>query len=161
MKDLYTVGYSRVDIVELFRFIDWLMALPEVHERLFWKELSEYEEEKEMPYVTSVEKIGIEKGMQQGSMSLLCLLIAERFQVGADMVRPMFEGWMPMPSRIWRNAFLMRRAWTKCADGRKKNGWLERNKGNGRYGLNPACSAKKERWQVIIHRLPRIIRMSL
>ena len=45
-----------------------------------------------MPYVTSVEKIGIEKGMQQGSMSLLCLLIAERFQVGADMVRPMFEG---------------------------------------------------------------------
>ena len=45
VKDLYTVGYSRVDIVELFRFIDWLMALPEVHERLFWKELSEYEEE--------------------------------------------------------------------------------------------------------------------
>ena len=88
VKDLYTAGYSRVEIVNLFRFIDWLMDLPAAHERLFWEELSRYEEEKKMPYVTSVERIGIEKG----SMSLLCRQISKRFRVGADMARPMLEG---------------------------------------------------------------------
>ncbi len=88
VKELYTAGYSRADIVKLFRFIDWLMALPAAHERLFWKELSKYEEGKKMPYVTSVERIGRE----DGSISLLCRLIAKRFRVGADMAKPMFEG---------------------------------------------------------------------
>ncbi len=92
VKELYTAGYSRADIVKLFRFIDWLMALPAAHERLFWKELSKYEEGKKMPYVTSVERIGREDGMQQGSLSLLCRQIAKRFRVGADMAKPMFEG---------------------------------------------------------------------
>ena len=41
-----------------------------------------------MPYVTSVERIGMEKG----SVSLLCQLIAKRFQVAAETARPMFEG---------------------------------------------------------------------
>jgi len=96
VKNLYASSYSRVDIINLFRFIDWLMALPEVHERLFWEELSKYEEGKKMPFVTSVERIGREKGLQQGlqqgSLSLLCRMIAKRFRVGVDTVRPMFEG---------------------------------------------------------------------
>ena len=49
-----------------------------------------------MPYVTSVERIGIEKGMQQGmlqeAMKLLSCLIARRFQVSSDSVHPMFAG---------------------------------------------------------------------
>jgi hypothetical protein len=63
---LYERGYSRQDVLELFRFIDWLIALPEALDKVFWTELSEFEEEKRMPYVTSVERIGIEKGLQQG-----------------------------------------------------------------------------------------------
>jgi len=66
VKRLYEEGYGRQEIVDLFRFIDWVMDLPEVQERLFWEELSQYEEAKKMPYVTSVERIGIEKGLQQG-----------------------------------------------------------------------------------------------
>ncbi|MEA2040815.1 MAG: hypothetical protein U9N82_13475 [Thermodesulfobacteriota bacterium] len=66
VKQLYMAGYSRQEIVDLFRFIDWLMDLPKAHEKLFWEQLARYEEEKKMPYVTSVERIGIEKGMQQG-----------------------------------------------------------------------------------------------
>lgn len=100
VKNLYTAAYSRTEIVNLFRFIDWLMALPEAHERLFWEKMSRYEEEKMMPYVTSVERIGIEKGIlqgiqqgtQQGSLSLLCRQISKRFKVGADVVRPLFKG---------------------------------------------------------------------
>ena len=49
-------------------FVDWIMDLPEAHERLFWMELAKLEEDEEMTYVTSVERIGIKKGMQQGTM---------------------------------------------------------------------------------------------
>ena len=50
--------HSRQDIINLFRFIDWLMRLPEKEDRLFWEELAALEEEKKMPYVTRVERIG-------------------------------------------------------------------------------------------------------
>ena len=51
---------------QLFSFIDWVMSLPRELSQRFWNRLISFEEEYKMPYVTSVEKIGIEKGMQQG-----------------------------------------------------------------------------------------------
>lgn len=66
IKMLYKRGYSRPDILRLFAFIDWVMNLPRELSESFWNELSSYEEEKKMGYVTSVERIGIEKGIQQG-----------------------------------------------------------------------------------------------
>ena len=41
------------------RKLDW-------EEEGFWEEIRQYEEEKNMPYVTSIERIGIKKGIQQG-----------------------------------------------------------------------------------------------
>ncbi len=96
VKRLYAEGYSRQEVVDVFRFIDCLMDLPEAHERLFWDELARYEEGKKMPYVTSVERIGIEKGMQQGmqqgSLKLLVRQIAKRFQASPDSVYSMLAG---------------------------------------------------------------------
>jgi len=92
VKRLYTEGYGKQEIVDLFRFIDWIMDLPEAHERLFWEEMARYEEGKKMPYVTSVERIGIEKGLRQGSMNLLVRLIARRFQADPNRVSSMLEG---------------------------------------------------------------------
>jgi hypothetical protein len=66
VKMLYQRGYEKKDILELFRFIDWLMALPEELEISFMEALRQYEEDVKMPYVTSVERIGIKKGIQQG-----------------------------------------------------------------------------------------------
>lgn len=66
VKKLYEQGYKKDDIIFLFHFIDWLMRLPDDLDRDFWQEISRYEEEKKMPYVTSVERIGIQKGIQQG-----------------------------------------------------------------------------------------------
>lgn len=56
VKGLYERGYDREDILELFRFIDWVMALPSELENQFNNELSAFEEERQMPYVTSVER---------------------------------------------------------------------------------------------------------
>jgi hypothetical protein len=65
-KQLYEKGYQREDIINLFKFIDWVMRLPENLENSFWQEVTQYEEEKKMPYVTSVERRGIQKGMREG-----------------------------------------------------------------------------------------------
>jgi hypothetical protein len=66
IKSLYQRGHDRAAILELFRFIDWLLQLPEGLEQQLWTELQTYEENTAMPYVTSLERIGIQKGFQQG-----------------------------------------------------------------------------------------------
>ena len=66
VKRLYEKGYIEQEILELFRFIDWLLILPEDLENSFGQTLIEYEEEKKMPYITSIERIGIKKGLEQG-----------------------------------------------------------------------------------------------
>ncbi|WP_207691272.1 hypothetical protein [Desulfonema limicola] len=54
----YFPEFIEQDIINLFRFIDWIMCLPKTEESLFWQELEVYEKEGKMPYVTSVERIG-------------------------------------------------------------------------------------------------------
>ncbi len=65
-RRLYELGYDRKDILQLFTFIDWLMRLPHDLENSFWKEFTQFEEEKRMPYITTVERRGIEKGIEIG-----------------------------------------------------------------------------------------------
>jgi len=66
VRRLYERGYTREHILKLFHFIDWIMALPPPLALEFWQDLHEYEESKRMEYVTSVERIGIQKGLEQG-----------------------------------------------------------------------------------------------
>lgn len=56
-RRLYEQGYERQDILNLFRFIDWLMELPEGLKQTFRAELEQYEQEQHMPYVTSIEQM--------------------------------------------------------------------------------------------------------
>lgn len=66
IRRLYEQGYDRQDLANLFRFIDWVMILPKELEREFWQDLQTYEEEQRMPYITSVERIGFERGVKEG-----------------------------------------------------------------------------------------------
>ena len=65
-KKLYEGGYSKADILELYRFLDWILTLSKEIEKEFDRELSEYEKEKEMQYVTSVERRSRQEGIQEG-----------------------------------------------------------------------------------------------
>jgi predicted transposase/invertase (TIGR01784 family) len=65
-RGLYERGYERQDIINLFRFIDWVLELPDDLKREFRDELAIYERENQMPYVTSIERMGIEQGIEQG-----------------------------------------------------------------------------------------------
>jgi hypothetical protein len=66
VKRLYERHYTRQDVLELFRFIDWVMTLPEGLKVQFVQAVIEFEGEKQMRYVTSVEQHIIEKGRQEG-----------------------------------------------------------------------------------------------
>jgi hypothetical protein len=63
---LYRRGWDKQRIIDLFAVIDWMMSLPKALSDQLWQNLDNLEQEKKMAYVSSVERIGIEKGMQQG-----------------------------------------------------------------------------------------------
>jgi Domain of unknown function (DUF4351) len=63
---LYEREYGRQDIMNLFRFLDWILELPEGLKQEFKSDLKRYEQEQQMPYITSIERMGIEEGLAQG-----------------------------------------------------------------------------------------------
>jgi hypothetical protein len=65
-KLLYEKDWEKQQIIDLFAVIDWLMTLPPALEKKLWTSISELERNMKMPYVTSVERLGIEKGRQEG-----------------------------------------------------------------------------------------------
>ena len=77
---MYERGYERALILALFRLIDWMIRLPAGLEADFRQQLYAYEEQQRMPYVTTVEQAGI----QRGEAIILLALLQEKF--GPDTV---------------------------------------------------------------------------
>jgi len=65
-RELYRQGFGKSDIINLYRFIDWIMALPEYLEDAYHQEIITFEEEQKMRYVTTAERIGLKKGIREG-----------------------------------------------------------------------------------------------
>ena len=90
IRRLYEKGYSREEIVAVFKFIDWVIRLNDDEEIRFWDEIKTLEEVNKMPYITSVERIGMEKGlqqgMQQGMQQMVLDALDERFGELPDTV---------------------------------------------------------------------------
>lgn len=63
---LYQRGYNHREIWELFRFIDWIMALPVNLEQQITAEVHKLKETNRMKYVTNLERFAIEKGWKEG-----------------------------------------------------------------------------------------------
>jgi flagellar biosynthesis/type III secretory pathway protein FliH len=65
---------------QLFRVLDWMMALPPELEQSFRTEFARFEEARRMPYVTSIERLAREEGLQEGLQKGLQKGVAEGFQ---------------------------------------------------------------------------------
>jgi len=63
---LYERDWDRRRIIDLFAVIDWMMRLFVELETQLRQELTALECNKTMPYVTSVERIGYQRGHQEG-----------------------------------------------------------------------------------------------
>ncbi len=85
IRRLYEEGYSQEEVVNFFWFIDWLMSLPKDLEREFWQELQQLEESMRMRYITSVERIGIEKGRQEGRQECITEGLLEAIELGLEL----------------------------------------------------------------------------
>ena len=68
VRGLYESGYNKTDILNLFNFLDWLLSLPKPLENEFWQDLKAYEERRKMPYITSIERIGFDRGKVEGKI---------------------------------------------------------------------------------------------
>lgn len=66
IRRLYDIGLQEQDIRNLYRFIDWVMILPQALENQFWDEFKQFEQERTMRYVTTGERIGYERGKEEG-----------------------------------------------------------------------------------------------
>jgi hypothetical protein len=94
------MGYNGERVRELFRLIDWMMHLREDLEVQFKQELHKLEEEMDMPYITSVERLAREEGKiegkalgkaegkAEGGAAILVKLLVKRFgELPAELER--------------------------------------------------------------------------
>jgi hypothetical protein len=91
---LYDKGYGEQDIMELYQFLDWLMNLPEDLERQFQVELAQFEEARSMKYVTTIERMGIERGREEGRREIVLNLLNKQMtvpQIAAMLDMPIEE----------------------------------------------------------------------
>jgi hypothetical protein len=88
VRGLYERGFARRDVLELFRIIDWMIWLPEELTHGFEAAVASYEEEKRMPYVTSIERFGIQKGRQEGEVSMARRSLIEVLKTRFTAVSP-------------------------------------------------------------------------
>ncbi|NOT62056.1 MAG: DUF4351 domain-containing protein [Acidobacteria bacterium] len=63
---LYRRGFAREQIINLFRFIEWVMTLPAKLEQQLEQEVYEYEESNKMPYLARFERVALQQGLEEG-----------------------------------------------------------------------------------------------
>ena len=80
---LYQRGWNERSIIDLYRVIDWMMHLPEELAWQLHREVADWEREKQMRYITSIERLGRKEGKIEGKIEgkrdLLAELLCQRF----------------------------------------------------------------------------------
>ncbi|NOT59965.1 MAG: DUF4351 domain-containing protein [Acidobacteria bacterium] len=74
-RRLYQRGFSKQQIIGLFRFLDWVLTLPEELSDEFDEQLTVIEEEQKMEYITSTER----RGMKKEAVNIAFRLLQQRF----------------------------------------------------------------------------------
>lgn len=88
IKGLFDRGLSAEDGRKLFRLIDWLIDLPKELDTKVWNEIRQYEKEKHMPFITTPERIGMERGLAQGRLEGIELALEVKFGVAGLRLMP-------------------------------------------------------------------------
>jgi predicted transposase YdaD len=123
---LYERDWTRQRILDFFSVLDWMMRLPKELEQRLWQDIENIEGERKVKYVTSVERLAIERGLQkgmeeglekgleqglekgraQGTASVLLRLLNRRFgPLSADVTRRLAQS-TPEQLEIWAERVL-------------------------------------------------------
>ena len=95
LHQLYIHGWDRQRILNLFSVLDWMMRLPDSLEQKLWQDVQQIEGETAMQYVTSVERLAIQRGRIEGKLegrlegeaTLLTRQLVKRFGSLSDETR--------------------------------------------------------------------------
>ncbi len=79
-RRLYERGFDKRVIIGLYRFLDWVMTLPEALTVQYRQQLNDYEEEKKVKYVTSIERLGIKQGVEIGQQLGSAAIVLRQLQ---------------------------------------------------------------------------------
>ncbi len=71
VRGLYERGYTKNQILELFRLIQWMMVLPKPLEVSFKQEFIRIQEERRVPYITDFELDGMVKANRESVVTVL------------------------------------------------------------------------------------------
>ena len=92
VKGLYDRGLNAEQVRELFRLLDWMIELPGELEQQFHDEMAQFEEERRMPYVTSIERVALERGRKEGVeaglVKAIGLLLGKKFGTAGKRLLP-------------------------------------------------------------------------
>lgn len=66
VRKLYQRGFDRKQVLVLFDLIDWMITLPHNLEYEFKDIVHQIEEEQQMAYMNTIERLAVEQGIQQG-----------------------------------------------------------------------------------------------
>jgi hypothetical protein len=66
IRSLFEKGYTRDEMVNLFRFVDRMMSLPQELEQQLRTEVIRYREERQMPFLSPMEELIQEEAREQG-----------------------------------------------------------------------------------------------
>ncbi len=89
---LYERDYTEEEVIRFFRVLDWMMTLPSVLQESFDSKLRQYQEERNMPILSNIERRALETGRQEGLQE--GLLEATRVAI-AEVLRARFG---PVPT---------------------------------------------------------------
>lgn len=82
-KLLYQRRWSKARIITMFKVINWMMALPETQQKNFWQAAAQLKKERKMTdpmkWITPLEEMFIDEGMQKGAAAILERLLTRRF----------------------------------------------------------------------------------
>ena len=79
IKGLYERGLTANQVRQLFRLIDWMVQLPAELQQQFREEIHRFEEERHMPYVTSIERSAMREGQRKGLLECIAATLEEKF----------------------------------------------------------------------------------
>jgi hypothetical protein len=79
VRSLYARGLRKFDIVKLFKFIDKMMSLTPQLQFKFVNQLHQYEQEQQMPFLSTLEEMAIERTAKSTHQKNIIQLLQKRF----------------------------------------------------------------------------------
>jgi hypothetical protein len=88
IKRLMERGWNDERVRQLFRVIDWMMDLPEPLTVRLWDQIKQYQEERQMPFITTPERMGRREGRAEGRLDGIESVLRVRFPAAVAELMP-------------------------------------------------------------------------